>query len=297
MVKVVEPAVEAGLHVRLHRTIRVGAGRQLAARHAPLRRFTATSKRNRERVILVAHALSASARVGDWWPDLFGADGPFNLDHYCILGINILGSCYGSTGPTSFNPATQKQYGPDFPIITIGDIVRAQSLLLEHLRIPRTGCRDRSLDWRHASAGLGAAFSGARASEASSSAPLRWEPWGWHSITCNACPSGMIRRGRTAGTRSNRQRDSARRARWLCFRTSQRSYSRNATDASRTAMVKIHLRRLRPFRRRRIPRPSAGHLREAFRRQHLRHDFEVHGLLGCAARRLAAISSDGKEPR
>lgn len=94
-------------------------------------------EKNRDRVILVAHALSGSARVGDWWPDLFRPDAPFDTERYCYIGVNILGSCYGSTGPTSFNPATQRPYGPDFPLVTIGDIVRSQALLLDHLQVKK----------------------------------------------------------------------------------------------------------------------------------------------------------------
>lgn len=94
-------------------------------------------ERNRERVILVAHALSGSARVADWWPELFGAEGPFDTAEYCVIGVNILGSCYGSTGPKSVNPTTQRQYGPDFPLVTIGDIVRSQALLLDHLKVKK----------------------------------------------------------------------------------------------------------------------------------------------------------------
>jgi homoserine O-acetyltransferase len=94
-------------------------------------------ERNRDRVILVGHALSGSARVADWWPDLFGTDGPFNTEHYCVIGVNILGSCYGTTGPKSLNPATQRRYGPEFPLVTIGDIVRSQALLLNHLRVDK----------------------------------------------------------------------------------------------------------------------------------------------------------------
>src|SRR6185295_12109750 len=54
---------------------------------------------------------------------------------YCILGINLLGSCYGSTGPTSLNPATGRPYGGDFPAVSIGDMVRAQAQLLDHLGV------------------------------------------------------------------------------------------------------------------------------------------------------------------
>ena len=91
----------------------------------------------RDNAILVCHALSGSARVGDWWPQLFGADGVFDLDRDCIIGINILGSCYGSTGPQSIDPETGKPFGSRFPLVTIRDWVRSQALLLDHLGIDR----------------------------------------------------------------------------------------------------------------------------------------------------------------
>jgi homoserine O-acetyltransferase/O-succinyltransferase len=94
-------------------------------------------EKNRDRVILVAHALSGSARVADWWPELFRPDAPFDTERYCYIGVNILGSCYGSTGPKSFNPATKRRYGPDFPLVTIGDIVRSQAQLLDYLQIKK----------------------------------------------------------------------------------------------------------------------------------------------------------------
>lgn len=88
-------------------------------------------------VILVCHALSGSAKVADWWGGLFGRDGVFDPERDCVVGVNILGSCYGSTGPTSLNPATGRQFGPDFPLVSIRDIVRAQAHVLDHLEIPR----------------------------------------------------------------------------------------------------------------------------------------------------------------
>ena len=89
-------------------------------------------------VILVCHALSGSARVDDWWGGLFGPAGVFDLRRDCVVGINLLGSCYGSSGPASVNPATGAPYGLDFPQISLRDIVRAQALTLDHLAIPRT---------------------------------------------------------------------------------------------------------------------------------------------------------------
>jgi homoserine O-acetyltransferase len=91
----------------------------------------------REEAILVCHALSGSARAADWWPGMFGAGRPFDTDRDCVIGINALGSCYGSTGPTSIEPRTGKPYGPNFPLVTIRDMVRAQALLLAHLCVER----------------------------------------------------------------------------------------------------------------------------------------------------------------
>jgi homoserine O-acetyltransferase/O-succinyltransferase len=91
----------------------------------------------RDNVLLVCHALSGSARVADWWPQLFGAGLPFDLTRFAVLGVNVLGSCYGSTGPTSLNATTGQPYGGDFPTVSILDMVRAQARLVDHLGIDR----------------------------------------------------------------------------------------------------------------------------------------------------------------
>jgi homoserine O-acetyltransferase/O-succinyltransferase len=83
----------------------------------------------------VCHALSGSARMADWWPEMFGT--VFDTTRDCVICTNILGSCYGSSGPTSINPATGKAFGPDFPIVTIRDIVRAQAHVLDELGVKR----------------------------------------------------------------------------------------------------------------------------------------------------------------
>jgi homoserine O-acetyltransferase/O-succinyltransferase len=90
-----------------------------------------------DNVIFITHALSGSARVADWWPRLFAAGGLLQSAGHCVIGINVLGSCYGSTGPGSIDPITGRRYGPDFPLVTIGDIVRLQVRLLEKLKIRR----------------------------------------------------------------------------------------------------------------------------------------------------------------
>ena len=87
--------------------------------------------------VLVCHALSGSARVADWWSELVGEGKPFDPTRHRILCANVLGSCYGSTGPTSVNPATGQRYGGDFPVVSIRDMVRPQGTLLDHLGIER----------------------------------------------------------------------------------------------------------------------------------------------------------------
>jgi homoserine O-acetyltransferase len=94
--------------------------------------------RARDNAILVCHALSGSARVADWWPQLLGEGLPFDPRRYCVIGVNVIGSCYGSTGPMSENPRTPgESYGSSFPLVTIRDWVRAQAELLDHLGIER----------------------------------------------------------------------------------------------------------------------------------------------------------------
>jgi len=91
----------------------------------------------RDNAVLVCHALSGSARVGSWWPEIFAPGAVLSLDHDFVICINLLGSCYGSTGPGSVDPATGLVYGPDFPLVSIRDNVRAQAQLLDSLGIRR----------------------------------------------------------------------------------------------------------------------------------------------------------------
>ncbi len=91
----------------------------------------------RDNAILVCHALSGSARVGDWWPQLFGEHGIFDLNRDSVICANVIGSCYGSTGPQTVNPVTGKPFGASFPLVTVRDWVRSQALLLDHLGIEK----------------------------------------------------------------------------------------------------------------------------------------------------------------
>jgi homoserine O-acetyltransferase len=84
-------------------------------------------------VTLVCHALSGSARVDQWWPELL--EQVFDLERECVVCFNLIGSCYGSTSAASLNPATGKPYGGSFPQVTVRDWVRAEKIALEELGI------------------------------------------------------------------------------------------------------------------------------------------------------------------
>jgi len=87
-------------------------------------------------VVVVPHALTGSSRAAEWWSGLIGAGKLFDPAHWCIIGINALGSCYGSTGPASL-AADGNPYGSRFPIVCVADMVRAQRVALERLGIER----------------------------------------------------------------------------------------------------------------------------------------------------------------
>jgi homoserine O-acetyltransferase len=88
------------------------------------------------RQILVVHALTGSAdAAGDWWAPLIGPGQILDTEKYGVLCANLLGSRYGTSGPTSRNPATGKPYGRSFPRVTVRDQARAQWRLLDALGI------------------------------------------------------------------------------------------------------------------------------------------------------------------
>ncbi len=87
-------------------------------------------------VVLVEHALTGSSRAADWWPGIVGDDALFDPRHCCIVGINALGGCYGSTGPATIG-SDGASYGDRFPRITVRDIVRAEMRALDRIGIER----------------------------------------------------------------------------------------------------------------------------------------------------------------
>ncbi len=90
---------------------------------------------DRSNVVWVCHALTANSDVFDWWSGLFGEDDYFNPKEHFIVCANVLGSHYGSTGPLSTNPSTQKPYYHQFPEVTIRDMVALHIKLSDYLGI------------------------------------------------------------------------------------------------------------------------------------------------------------------
>jgi homoserine O-acetyltransferase len=93
----------------------------------------------KDNVVWVCHALTANSDVLDWWKGVVGKGAIINPDEHFIICANILGSCYGSTGPLSINKETGQPYYSSFPHITIRDIVNAHILLRHYLGIGKIG--------------------------------------------------------------------------------------------------------------------------------------------------------------
>ncbi len=99
----------------------------------------------RSNAVLVAHALNAShhlaglyagqQRSDGWWDTMIGPGKPLDTDRFFVIGVNNLGSCFGSTGPMHLNPDTGQVYGADFPVVTVQDWVDAQARLLDRLGV------------------------------------------------------------------------------------------------------------------------------------------------------------------
>lgn len=101
-------------------------------------RYGAEPRDDGANVVFVAHALTGSSRVLDWWTGILGTGALFDPAHWCIVGVNTLGGCYGSTGPTSLAP-DGRRWGPRFPIVTVADMVEAERRALRSFGIARIG--------------------------------------------------------------------------------------------------------------------------------------------------------------
>jgi len=99
----------------------------------------------RSNAVLICHALNASHHVAGvyrgqdnsegWWDNMVGPGKPLDTDRFFVIGVNNLGSCFGSTGPMHVNPETGRIYGADFPVVTVEDWVNSQARLLDALGI------------------------------------------------------------------------------------------------------------------------------------------------------------------
>ena len=108
-----------------------------------------TLNADKSNLVLVCHALTGDQHVANihpvtgkpgWWDTMVGPGKPIETNRFFVLCPNVIGGCMGSTGPSSTNPRTGRPYGLEFPVITIGDMVRAQARLLDHLGIPDVLC-------------------------------------------------------------------------------------------------------------------------------------------------------------
>jgi homoserine O-acetyltransferase len=108
-----------------------------------------TLNATKSNAVLVCHALTGDQYVASinpltgkpgWWNGLIGPGQAVDTDRFFVICANVLGGCMGTTGPKDINPNTCKPFGLDFPVITIGDMVRAQAMLIDHLGIDSLFC-------------------------------------------------------------------------------------------------------------------------------------------------------------
>jgi homoserine O-acetyltransferase/O-succinyltransferase len=129
--------------IRLLGPVRLDSGAEFAPVDFAYETY-GTLNADKSNAILICHALTGDQYVASkhpvtgkdgWWVRMVGTGQPIDPARHCVISINVMGSCMGSSGPASINPATNSAYGMDFPVITIGDMVRAQAILLEYLGI------------------------------------------------------------------------------------------------------------------------------------------------------------------
>ena len=103
----------------------------------------------RSNAVLICHALTGDQHVANvhpltgkpgWWDVLVGPGKPIDTERYFVICSNVVGGCLGSTGPASLDPETHLPYGLDLPVVTVRDMVRAQSMLVDHLGVESLFC-------------------------------------------------------------------------------------------------------------------------------------------------------------
>ena len=130
--------------VEQDRPLELECGKRLAPIDVAYETYGQPSKAG-DNTVLICHALSGNAHVAGfnspedrkpgWWDNMVGPGKGIDTNKYFVICSNFLGGCAGTTGPSSINPQTGKAYGLDFPIITVGDMVKVQKLLLDKLGI------------------------------------------------------------------------------------------------------------------------------------------------------------------
>ena len=132
-------------HVTLAGPLPLDSGARLAPVEIAYETY-GTLNAARDNAILICHALTGDQHVASphpitgkpgWWQRMVGPGKPIDTDRHLVICSNVIGSCMGSSGPASIDPATGAPYGMAFPVITVRDMVRAQSMLLDHLGIDR----------------------------------------------------------------------------------------------------------------------------------------------------------------
>lgn len=138
-------AVEAKL-ARFSDPLPLACGRSLAPYELAYETY-GTLNADRSNAVLICHALNASHHVAGyyaddpdnvgWWDNMVGPGKPLDTDRFFVVGVNNLGSCFGSTGPASKRPDSAEVWGADFPLVTVEDWVDSQARLADHLGIRR----------------------------------------------------------------------------------------------------------------------------------------------------------------
>ncbi|KAJ3201325.1 hypothetical protein HDU82_008199 [Entophlyctis luteolus] len=143
--EILEPDAKKPYHVFGHRRpFKLDLGGELPEFEIAFETWGELSEK-KDNVVLLTTGLSAASHAksnatnpkAGWWEKFIGPGLPLDTTKFHVICTNVLGGCFGSTGPSSINPATGREYGPDFPMLTIWDIARAQFRLLDVLGIDR----------------------------------------------------------------------------------------------------------------------------------------------------------------
>jgi homoserine O-acetyltransferase len=135
----------AGSHSERFESLALDSGAALAPVEVAYETY-GTLNAAKSNAIMVLHAFSGDAHAAGispetgkpgWWDNMIGPGKAFDTNRYFVICSNVLGGCRGTTGPGSINPATGCPYAMAFPVITIGDMVRLQKMLVDRLEIPR----------------------------------------------------------------------------------------------------------------------------------------------------------------